>query len=90
MYFTYFPEFEHIEKLKELDLSIHIIHPVETKMIDSDNPVLTDIYKNNLKLFFDKQRPPTLSVLDALNKIGFTRTFHEKDRWIFHWKGESL
>ena len=85
MYFTYFPEFEHIEKLKELDLSIQIIHPHETKMIDSDNPVLMEIYKNNLKLFFDKQRPPILSVLKALNIIGFTRTFQEKDRWIFQY-----
>lgn len=34
MYFTYFPEFEHIEKLKDLNLSINIIHPQETNMID--------------------------------------------------------
>lgn len=84
MFFTFFPEFLHLDILRSLNLGIDIHYPKCDKMIDTDKPDLLELYRNNLKLFFQPGEQPSEDVLHKLEAFGFQRTFQEIDRWIFH------
>lgn len=83
MYFTFFPEFLHLEQLKSLGLTIKIQYPNYDKMCDSDKPSLKVIYEHNLKLLFEPTNPPSNDILQKLQQEGFNLTFTGKDRWVF-------
>lgn len=90
MYFTFFPEFLHLKQLNAFDLAISIRYPQCGKMEDSDNPHLLDIYKHNLKLFFDPITPPSLDILLKIQQNGFNLIHTGRDRWIFYHKDTEL
>lgn len=88
MYLTFFPEFLHLEKLRNIGIDIQ--HPNCDKMEDSDNPHLMVIYEHNLKLFFDPITPPSLDVVHRIQELGFNLIHTGRDRLVFCHKDAEL
>lgn len=89
MYFTFFPEFLHLDKLKGLNLGVEIRPPSCNAMPDVDNLELLNIYKHNLKLFFDEYDPTLPEIGSALVSVGFGCTCIKQDRWVFTYRTDT-